>query len=68
MQPRAADVIHSVARAGVCLNSLCENLGQRAEQYLKQWTHPVAATLVTGALADMTRSRADLIAENAMLR
>jgi len=48
--------------------SLCENLGRRAKQHLKQWTKPVTATFVTGALADMTRSRADLIAENALLR
>jgi hypothetical protein len=48
--------------------SSCGNLGCRAKQYLKQWTKPVAATLVTGAASDLTRSRADLIAENAMLR
>mgnify|MGYP000258254937 CR=1 FL=1 len=41
----------------------CGNLGRRAIQYLKQWTKPVSATLVTGALSDLTRSRADLIAE-----
>ena len=47
--------------------SLCENLGRRAKQHLRQWTKPVSAALVTGALSDMTRSRADLIAENVML-
>ena len=46
----------------------CGNLGRRAIQYLKQWTKPVSATLVTGALSDLTRSRADLIAECVMLR
>jgi hypothetical protein len=46
--------------------SLCENLGQRAKQYLMQWTQPVTATLITGALSDMTRSCADLIAAQAI--
>ena len=46
----------------------CGNLGRRAKQYLKQRSKPVTATLLTGALSDLTRSRADLIAENVMLR
>jgi hypothetical protein len=46
----------------------CVNLGRRAKQYLRHWAKPVTATLVTGALSDLTRSRADLIAENVMLR
>jgi putative transposase len=46
-----------------------KNLGSRVKQRLKQWSKPVATTLVTGTLSDMTtHSRADLIAENAMLR
>jgi hypothetical protein len=45
-----------------------KNLGSRVKQHLKQWTKPVTTPLVTGTLSDMTRSRADLIAENAMLR
>jgi transposase InsO family protein len=32
------------------------------------WTKPTMTSLATGALIDMTRSRADLVAENAMLR
>jgi len=48
--------------------SCCGDLGRRAKQHLKQWTKPVTATLVTSALADITRSRTDLIAENVMLR
>jgi hypothetical protein len=44
------------------------NLGSRVKQHLKQWTKPATTTLVTETLSDMTRSRADLIAENAMLR
>jgi putative transposase len=48
--------------------SSCGDLGRRAKQHFKQWTKPVTATLVTGALSDITRSRADLVAENVMLR
>jgi hypothetical protein len=33
-----------------------------------RWTKPATASLLAGALTDMTRNRADLIAENAMLR
>ncbi len=45
-----------------------KNLGSWVKQHLKQWTKPTTAILVTETLSDMTRSRADLIAENAMLR
>ena len=44
------------------------NLGSRVKQCLKQWTKPATAILVTSTLSDITRSRADLIAENAILR
>lgn len=36
--------------------------------WFKRWTKPSTASIAAGALTDMTRSRADLIAENAMLR
>jgi len=48
--------------------SSCGVLGCRARRCLKQWTKPATATLVTGALSDIGRSRADLISENALLR
>jgi hypothetical protein len=48
--------------------SFCSKLGRRAKQRLRQWTKPVTATLVTGTLSDVSRSRADLIAENLILR
>ncbi len=44
-----------------------KNLGSRVKQPLNQWTKPATAILVTETLSDMTRSRTDLIAENAML-
>ena len=37
-------------------------------QLIKQWTRPLVSRLLLGSLADMTRSRADLVAENALLR
>jgi len=48
--------------------SFCGSLGRQAKLSLKQWTKPATATLVTGALSHLIRSRADLIAENVMLR
>ena len=46
------------------LFSFCNNLGNR----IKQWVKPTTVTLAVASLADITRSKADLIAENAMLR
>jgi hypothetical protein len=38
------------------------------EQTVKTWTKPNTATVVINALADMTRTKPELIAENALLR
>jgi hypothetical protein len=46
------------------LFNFCNNLGSQ----IKQWIKPTTAMLVAASLTDMTRSKADLIAENAMLR
>ena len=35
---------------------------------IKQWSRPTTTKLVAEALADLKRSRQDLIAENALLR
>ena len=35
---------------------------------VKQWTRPITTGLASGILSDTTRSRGDLIAENAFLR
>ncbi len=35
---------------------------------IKQWTKPVTTGFATGILSDSTRSRANLMAENALLR
>ena len=45
-----------------------KNLGRQLTQYLKRWTKPTTAVLAEETLSDMVRSRADLIAENALLR
>lgn len=38
------------------------------KQLVKQYTKPFTTGLVAGALSDTTRSRLDLVAENALLR
>jgi len=45
-------------------NALCSQM----KQFLKQWTKPATSSLVIETLSDMTRSRTELIAENALLR
>ena len=45
-----------------------KQLVNRVKLHIKQWTKPLASRLLLGSLADMTRSRADLVAENALLR
>ena len=43
-------------------------LSSWSQHSFRRWTKPVTASLAIDALADMTRSRADLVAENALLR
>ena len=38
------------------------------KQRLKHWAKPAALSLISGVLSDLTRSRSDLIVENALLR
>ena len=47
-----------------CLYPLIHYLNQR----YRQWTKPDTTSLVTSTLVDVTRSKRDLIAENAFLR
>jgi hypothetical protein len=44
------------------------NLLHWLQQHIKHWTKPATAVLIPGLLADVTRSRSDLIVENALLR
>jgi putative transposase len=41
---------------------------QWLQERVKRWTKPATSVLIIGILSDTTRSRADLIAENALLR
>ena len=41
---------------------------QRVEKQFKQWTRPRSESLIGGTLADVTRGKGELIAENALLR
>jgi putative transposase len=45
-----------------------KQLVNQVGQLIKQWTRPLASRLLLGSLADVTRSRVDLVAENALLR
>ena len=45
-----------------------KQLVSHLKQLIKQYTKPLTTGLVTGTLSDTTRSRVDLIAENALLR
>lgn len=38
------------------------------QQHFKQWAKPATLSLISGILSDLTRSRADLVVENALLR
>ena len=41
---------------------------RKIEQRFQQWTKPNHESLVVGTLADVTRGKGELIAENALLR
>ena len=38
------------------------------QKRIKLWTKPASSVLIIGLLSDLTRSRADLVVENALLR
>ncbi len=46
----------------------CKDLFNRAKESLKKWTKPATVTLALGAIQDLTRSKSDLLVENAILR
>jgi len=47
---------------------MIDNLLFWFQQCIKHWTKPSTAVLISALLADVTRSRSDLIMENAFLR
>src|SRR5829696_7688282 len=51
-----------------CAKSLWVRLSSAANQLLRRLTQPARPNMVTGTLADLPRSRAALLAENALLR
>src|SRR5260221_2259679 len=51
-----------------CAQNLWARLSSAANQLLRRLTEPARPNLVTGTLADLPRSRAHLLAENALLR
>jgi hypothetical protein len=46
----------------------CKSFFHQIKTSIKQFTKPETAVLAMGAASDATRSRKDLIAENAILR
>jgi transposase InsO family protein len=46
----------------------CKSFFHRIKETIKQFTKPATAVLAVGAASDITRSRKDLVAENAILR
>lgn len=38
------------------------------QERIKLWIKPASSVLIIGTLADLTRSRTDLVVENALLR
>lgn len=38
------------------------------QERIKHWTKPATTVLIIGILSDLTRSHADLVVENALLR
>ncbi len=38
------------------------------QEHIKRWTKPATSVLLIGLLSDLTRSHADLVVENALLR
>ena len=38
------------------------------QERIKHWTKPATSVLIIGTIVDLTRSRTDLVVENALLR
>jgi hypothetical protein len=51
-----------------CAQNLWARLSSAASQFFRRLTKPARPNLLTGTLADLPRSRAQLLAENALLR
>ena len=50
------------------LKSFCLSISQRITRTFKTWTKPATPSQVLGTLSDLYRSKAELMAENALLR
>ena len=46
----------------------CKSIFNRFKETIKKWARPATVTLAVGAVSDVTRSKSDLVVENAMLR
>ncbi len=50
------------------IKSLFKGIGQRINRALKTWTKPAKPSQILGTLSALNRSKAELLAENALLR
>ena len=46
----------------------CKYFLLQFQQKIKQWAKPTTLSLISGFISDLSRSRSDLIVENALLR
>lgn len=47
---------------------MIDNFLSWLQEHIKHWTKPATSILIPGLLSHLTRSRADLVVENALLR
>ncbi len=50
------------------LNKLCRRFSNAVQTHIKHWLRPSSLTMAGGSAIDLTRSKTELIAENAFLR
>jgi hypothetical protein len=52
----------------VALWNACKELLNQVKESVKRWTKPASVSLAVSAINDLSKSKSDLIIENAMLR
>src|SRR5215207_5057975 len=50
------------------LTQCCNHVGSSIQKVFIAWTKPAKSSLVAGAVSDLAKSKAELMAENALLR
>src|SRR5258708_8842913 len=60
--------VHSVSRVLISIKQLVCSCFHLLQHGFLRWTRPLNTSLLLGTLADLTRGKAELVAENALLR